>query len=210
MAYCSKCGTSIQEGGKFCPGCGSPVGSNATPPQAAPSQPQPQTTVVNNYNVPAAAPTYTQSAPNTAYASGEGAPVAVPPAITTNRGVIMYAILFICTCGIYGYYYVYSLAKDVNRMCKADGDKIGGLAAYILLSFVTCGFYSFYWQYKIANRLQANAPLYGLNFPEGGTTVLMWDVFGLLICGLGSFVGMHIVLKNTNAMAAAYNARIGR
>lgn len=93
-------------------------------------------------------------------------------------------------------------------MCAADGDKIGGLAAYILLSFVTCGIYSYYWQYKIANRLQTNAPLYGLNFNEGGSTILLWDILGVFLCGVGPFVAMHLIMKNTNAMAVAYNGRI--
>lgn len=84
--------------------------------------------------------------------------------IKTDRGVIGWLLLSIVTCGIYSYYFLYCLARDINVMCQDDGDFTPGLAAFILLSFVTCGFYALYWYYKIGNRLQANAPRYGLMF----------------------------------------------
>lgn len=128
--------------------------------------------------------------------------------IKTDRGVIGWLLLSIVTCGIYSYYFLYCLARDINVMCQDDGDSTPGLAAFILLSFVTCGFYALYWYYKIGNRLQANAPRYGLMFQENGTTVLMWQIVGALLCGLGTIFAMNII-KNTNAMATAYNVRLG-
>ena len=62
---------------------------------------------------------------------------------------------------------------------------------------------------QIGNRLQANAPRYGLVFQENGTTVLLWQIFGALLCGLGPIFAMNIVINNTNAMATAYNTRLG-
>ena len=126
-------------------------------------------------------------------------------AIATNRGIFKYIIFTILTCGIYGYWFVYTMARDVNEMCKEDGDKTGGLLAYILLSFITCGFYSIYWEYKIANRLQENAPRYGISFSENGTSVLLWILIGAFICGIGPFVAMNILIKNTNRLAVEYN-----
>lgn len=129
--------------------------------------------------------------------------------IQTDRGLLKYILLTIVTCGIYSYYFIYKLAEDVNEMCKEDGQKTGGLVAFIVLSFVTCGIYALYWYYQIANRLQANAPKYGLSFQESGTTVLLWYVIGAVVCGIGPFVAMHFIIKNTNAMAAAYNQMYG-
>lgn len=129
--------------------------------------------------------------------------------IQTNRSLIAYILLSIITCGIYSYYFIYSIARDVNTMCREDGQKTGGLLAFILLSFVTCGFYGLYWEYKLGNRLAANAPRYGITFQENGTSVLLWYLVGSLLCGIGPWVAMHILIKNTNALAAAYNARNG-
>lgn len=65
------------------------------------------------------------------------------------------------------------------------------------------------WYYGLGNRLAENAPRYNLNFQENGTTVLLWVLFGSFLCGIGPFVAMHIIIKNTNALASAYNAAVG-
>lgn len=129
--------------------------------------------------------------------------------IKTDRSLIGWLLLSIVTCGIYSYYFLYCLARDINVMCQEDGDSTPGIAAFILLSFVTCGFYALYWYYKIGNRLQANAPRYGLVFQENGTTILMWQIVGALLCVLGPIFAMNIIIKNTNAMATVYNTRLG-
>lgn len=126
-----------------------------------------------------------------------------------DRGLLSYILLSIITCGIYGYYFLYKMAHDVNIACDGDGESTTGLVGFIVLSFVTCGIYSFYWYYKIGNRLSNNAPRYGLNFQENGTTVLLWCVFGMLICGIGPFIAMHILIKNTNMICNAYNRSHG-
>ena len=142
-----------------------------------------------------------------AQAQAAGYPAATR--IPTNRSLIAYILLSIITCGIYSYYFIYSIARDANTMCRDDGEKTGGLLAFILLSFVTCGFYGLYWEYKLGNRLAANAPRYGLAFQENGTSVLLWYLVGSLLCGIGPWVAMYILIKNTNALAAAYNAANG-
>lgn len=128
--------------------------------------------------------------------------------IKTDRSLAMYILLGVCTCGIYVFYFIYSLARDLNQMCEGDGEKTPGLAAYIGLCIITCGIYGLWWMYKIGNRLQANAPRYGLTFQENGTTVLMWQIFGCILCFIGPFIAMNILIKNTNALAGAYNNRL--
>ncbi len=127
--------------------------------------------------------------------------------INSNRGLGKYILFTILTCGIYSWYFLYKLAADVNTMCHEDGDKTAGLLEFIVFSFVTCGIYAWIWYYKLGNRLMSNGPKYGLQFTENGTSVLMWLIFGSLLCGIGFFVAMHILIKNTNAMAKAYNAQ---
>ena len=128
--------------------------------------------------------------------------------VSTDRSLLKYILFTLLTCGIYSFFFVHSLAKDVNEMCREDNDKVGGLFAYIVLSMLTCGLYSIYWEYKIANRLQANAPRYGIFISESGSTVLLWTLVGMLLCGLGPLFAMNIVIKNTNQLAYAYNANI--
>lgn len=122
-----------------------------------------------------------------------------------QRSLIGYILLTLVTAGIYGIYWIYKYAKDLNTMCAGDGGKTGGALAFFLLAPITCGIYPFVWYYKAANRLQQNAPRYGLMFKESGSTVLLWGLLGSLLCGIGAFVMLHILIKNFNAMAGAYN-----
>ena len=121
---------------------------------------------------------------------------------------IKWFLLSIVTCGIYGYYFLYTMARDTNIACAGDGETTPGLAQLILLSLVTCGLYAFYWDYKIGDRLFKNGPRYGLTFTENGTTILMWDIIGLLIGGIGHYIAMYFLIKNLNSICVEYNQRI--
>ena len=157
---------------------------------------------------PAAQPADTQqtTAPQQTY-------VQTPPPVgngflPTDRSLPLYIILSIVTCGIYGYYFLYTMARDTNIACAGDGETTPGLAQLILLSLVTCGIYAFYWDYKIGDRLFKNGPRYGLTFTENGTTILMWDIIGLLIGGIGHYIAMYFLIKNLNSICVEYNQRI--
>ena len=55
MAYCTKCGTQVAEGVKFCTSCGTTMGVAQQPqpqPQTAPQQPQPQPQYKQPYQQP--------------------------------------------------------------------------------------------------------------------------------------------------------------
>lgn len=125
--------------------------------------------------------------------------------LKTDRSLLLYIIFSFLTCGIYSYYFIYKIAKDVNVACQGDGDNTPGLLMFVLLSMVTCGIYAYYWYYKLGNRLAENAPRYGMNFQENGTTVIMWMIFGIFLCGIGVFVAWNILIKNTNRICQAYN-----
>ena len=129
--------------------------------------------------------------------------------VTENRDFVLYVILTIITCGIYGLVFLYSMIQDVNTVCDGDGEHTRGLLGLILLSLVTCGIYSFYWYYCLGNRLANNASRYGMSFQENGTTVLLWVVIGSLLCGLGTWVATYIIIKNCNQLCAAYNRAHG-
>ncbi len=125
--------------------------------------------------------------------------------IKTNRSIWVYILLSIVTCGIYPYFFIHSLANDVNDLCRGDGENTSGILTFILLGFVTCGIYRVIWWYKLANRLQANGPRYNVPIQENGTTYIMWLLFGALLCGIGPFIALNFVIKNTNKLAYAYN-----
>lgn len=129
--------------------------------------------------------------------------------LKADRSLVAYILLSFITCGIYSWYFIYALARDVNAACAGDGKSTAGLVKLLLLSFITCGFYAWYWYYALGNRLAENAPRYGLSFQENGTTVLLWMLVGVLLCGIGPLVGMYIIIKNTNSLCGAYNYQHG-
>ena len=173
---------------------------------AQPNQPGPQYQNQNSQPGP-----QNQQAPGAPNGSGNPYPPGPAPVypLKTDRSLVAYILLNIITCGIYGYYFLYTMARDVNIVCSGDGKKTGGLAAFILLSIITCGFYALYWYYSLGNRLASNAPRYGLNFQENGTTVLLWYLVGALLCGIGPYVAMHFLIRNTNSICSAYNQANG-
>ena len=79
MAYCGKCGNQIEEGVKFCPACGTPMGA-AQQPQP---QPQPQQTYTQQ---PYQQPPYGQPYPQPAYTEEP---------ISTGSYMLMFLLLMI-------------------------------------------------------------------------------------------------------------------
>lgn len=198
--FCPKCGSEIAEGTRFCPNCGADnsvggqfKGMASSAVNAAEDElGNAARTVHNNFT-----------------GSGQGVPPYGAERLQTDRSLAMYIILTLITCGIYSYYFLYKMAHDVNIACEGDGEVTSGLVAYILLSIVTCGIYNLIWEYKVGNRVASNAPRYGMSFQENGTTILMWHLFGILLCGIGPFFAMHILIKNTNRICMAYNQTHG-
>jgi hypothetical protein len=121
-----------------------------------------------------------------------------------KRGLAGLVLLSIITLGIYGLYWIFKLAKDVNTICEGDGKKTGGLLKVLLLGIITLGIYDMVWLYMLGDRLQDNAPKYGLAFKENGGMVLLWYVLGAFIV-VGPFIALYIIIKNTNALAEEYN-----
>ena len=111
--------------------------------------------------------------------------------VKEDRSIVMYILLSLVTCGIYSYWFLYTMAQDANVVCAGDGKSTPGLVQFILLSFVTCGIYGWFWYYSLANRLAENAPRYGMTFT--------------LLCGIGPFIAMNILITNMNRLAHAYN-----
>jgi hypothetical protein len=125
-----------------------------------------------------------------------------------KRGLVSYVLLSIITCGIYGLWRISVLARDMNLMCDGDGKKTRGFLAYFFLGLITLGIYDLVWLYMVGDRLYDNARRYNLSFKESGGTVLLWFLLGSLII-IGPFIAMHIVFKNTNALADEYNKTHG-
>lgn len=129
--------------------------------------------------------------------------------VNDSRSFPLFVLITFLTCGIYRYIALHEMAEDMNAICRGDEDETPGIVVFIILSWLTAGLYSAWWIYRLGNRLQRNAPRYGLSFKQNGTTLLIWSYAGCLLCCIGPFVADYILIKNTNALGAAYNAQLG-
>lgn len=193
--FCPKCGRNVPDQTKFCPGCGAELSAGHRAKDAAN-----KAFSATEKELEGAVREVRQT-----FNGNNGGMPGGRERLTDNRGLLSYLLLSIITCGIYSYYFLYKMAHDVNIACEGDGEQTAGLVAFILLSFVTCGIYAWIWYYQLGNRLASNANRYGMTFQENGTTVLMWLLFGSLLCGIGPFIAMNILIKNSNRICNAYN-----
>lgn len=122
-----------------------------------------------------------------------------------QRNFIVMILLSFITFGIYGIIFWYSYSDDMNKVCNGDGKETTNFLIVILLSIITCGIYYWIWVYKLGNRLNENAPRYGLRFNEDGTTILLWMLLGSLLCGLGTLYAQYLLVRNMNSIAECYN-----
>lgn len=122
-----------------------------------------------------------------------------------QRSLLTLILLSIITCGIYSIIFWYNYSDDMNKVCQGDGKETKNFIIVLLLSFITFGIYYWVWVYGVGNRLSENAPRYGTSFSENGSTILLWMIVGSLVCGIGSFVAMYILIKNMNELGSRYN-----
>lgn len=124
---------------------------------------------------------------------------------------MVYLLLNIVTCGIYGIYFWYVFTENLNQICaeKVPNDKPSmNYILVLLLSIVTCGIF-YYFCFTSRERMLGASRGYGREFHETGTTYLMWCLFGILLCGIGSLYGTYLVIRNMNTLIGEYGREHG-
>ncbi|MEE1037800.1 MAG: DUF4234 domain-containing protein [Eubacterium sp.] len=97
-----------------------------------------------------------------------------------KRDVVMGIILTIITCGIYGLYWLYCIADDMNKM-TVTGPENTSAGMVLIFSIVTCGIYELFWFYKTGETLDQMKVAAGENKSSIGLLCLLLGVFGLSI-----------------------------
>lgn len=124
--------------------------------------------------------------------------------LKTNRSLLVYIILSICTFGIYHLFFVASATRDANIICRGDGRHTPGVFVYMILCLFTCGLYHLVWIYLVAERLSEACVDYKLPYCERGLTLVLWHVIGSLIF-IGPLVSIYLLMKNLNELSMAFN-----
>lgn len=95
-----------------------------------------------------------------------------------ERNIVVYVILTIVTCGIFGLYWMAVLTNDMLNALGEDGTT-GGLA--VLFTIFTCGIYGIYWAYQTGQRIDRLNTIVGKYTDNSGLLYLILDILGLSI-----------------------------
>lgn len=117
--------------------------------------------------------------------------VHVEPSFSFTTGVVkeksigLCVVLSIVTCGIYGIYWLYTIAHDLNDLCESQNQEKGAEPGLVVvLGVVTCGIYSLYYLWK-AGKMVASLTRSNGQHPSDDSIVLM--VLSLLQLSLVSY-----------------------
>jgi hypothetical protein len=103
-----------------------------------------------------------------------------------RRSLMKLILLSLITCGIYGIFFWWGYINDINDVCVCDGKKSPNYLIVTILTFLTCGIYYLFWLYNQGERLKIIAPDYGLEFKQGGGSVVWMYLAGSFVLNLGS------------------------
>ncbi len=241
--YCANCGAKLPEGANHCPNCGAKVGSGFDKMEKFVNDVTETVDSETNRVIDSVGSAFNTNANS----NQEGIRL-----LKTDRSLLVFILLNIITCGIYTFFFIHSLAKDVNEACVNDSEKTPGVGMFIFMTLIgigvgvilgiftginvrsivyeaqagnyysivrrtsgsaiptiivsiITGIYPLYWRYKLGDKLQRNGNQYGLMIPENGSTIIIWDIIGIVCCCLCSWYAMYIIIKNTNTICMAYN-----
>lgn len=94
-----------------------------------------------------------------------------------KRDIGLAVVLSIITCGIYGLYWLYCLAEDINAV-SGENETSGGMV--VVLSIITCSIYTIYWAYKSGEKLNAAKAQKGIQADSNLPVIyLILCLFGL-------------------------------
>src|SRR3712207_2704502 len=216
MIACPSCGAGSVEGTRFCVKCGTTLptapapetwrqsgdlGQQSSPQQGAPSGGFASGSQPSGYQTPdpyaPAAPSGWGQPPPQAIQPGYGGGGAGPFSIGEKREPMMVVLFTILTCGIYGWFWLYTTITEIkNALGREDINP----AMELVLSIVTCGLYMVYIFYKYPQMMLEMQDRAGRPRNDISMTTLLLAVFGL---GIVSIAIMQSELNNIWDAAAA-------
>lgn len=116
-----------------------------------------------------------------------------------RRDPAMVLLLTIVTCGIYYFFWLYSVSQEIQDFLE-EPDTSPGLE--VLLCFVTCGLYIFYWDYKTAQKIARMQQMTGLRITDNAILYLVLNLVGI------GFVNALIQQGHLNEVWQATERRI--
>ena len=93
-----------------------------------------------------------------------------------KRSFLQYILLSVVTCSLYHYWFMDSLVKDVNAICKKDGQDTVGVGRMIGFSILTFGVYQYLWFAEIVDRIYDSADEYDVEIRQDSESFFIWMI----------------------------------
>ena len=93
-----------------------------------------------------------------------------------KRSFLQYILLSVVTCSLYHYWFMDSLVKDVNAICKKDGQDTVGVGRMIGFSILT------FWRFisicaaEIVDRVYDSADEYDVEIRQDSESFFIWMI----------------------------------
>ena len=91
-----------------------------------------------------------------------------------ERNIVVYLLLTLVTCGIFGIYWMIVILKDI---ATTSGEDINPWMV-ILLSIITCGIYGIYFSYQMGKYMVKAGENYNVKIEDNSILYLILTIFG--------------------------------
>ena len=111
-----------------------------------------------------------------------------------EKSIALNVVLTFVTCGLYGFYWLYTIAKDLNDLCASQHQEKGADPfLVVVLSIVTCGIYQIYYMYK-AGKMVSSLTKNGQHLSDDSVVLMVLAILQL------SLVSYCILQSNINGL----------
>lgn len=111
-----------------------------------------------------------------------------------EKSIALNVVLTFVTCGLYGLYWFYTIAKDLNDLCASQHQEKGpDPFLVVVLSIVTCGIYQIYYMYK-AGKMVSSLTKNGQHLSDDSVVLMVLAILQL------SLVSYCILQSNINGL----------
>ena len=92
-----------------------------------------------------------------------------------QRNIVVYVLLTIVTCGLFGLYWIYQLGDDLYKL----NDKPSSAGVDLILTIVTCSIFLIYLSYKWGKMIDSARRRYDLYPRDDALLFVILSIFGL-------------------------------
>ena len=111
-----------------------------------------------------------------------------------EKSIALNVVLTFVTCGLYGLYWLYTIAKDLNDLCASQHQEKGpDPFLVVILSIVTCGIYHIYYMWK-AGKMVSSLTKNGQHLSDDSVILMVLAILQL------SLVSYCILQSNINGL----------